>query len=341
MALYHRFENPLFADLLRAPASATDVSVVLLARTPAQAVDLEREGFGDLVWRGEALDGRQLVAGADAVISAGGSMNREAAVLGTPAYSIYAGQAGAPWTGRWSPRAACTSIESPADVDRSDVREEGSGGGARAWTTRCCVQFVDVILEVADAVSAPDAVKLLHVAGARPNFMKVAPVMAAVEAWNARSGPRPHGVPVRFSQTLVHTGPALRRGHERRLLPRARPARARPLPRVGSGTHAEQTADVMRRLEPVLLEERPDLVLVVGDVNSTLAAALCAAKLQIPVAHVEAGLRSGDREHARGAQPPAHRPARRPAVHDFGRRRREPGPRRASSRAGSTSSATR
>ncbi len=64
---------------------------------------------------------------------------------------------------------------------------------------------------------------------------------------------------------------------------------------VGSGSHAEQTARVMERLEPVLLEERPDLVVVPGDVNSTLAAALTAAKALIPVAHIESGLRSFDR----------------------------------------------
>jgi uncharacterized protein len=95
MALYHRFDNHLFTELLvkldqlRREGSAT---VVLLPRTSDQAASLEKEGFGDLLWKSAALDGRQLVARADAIISAGGSMNREAAVLGTPAYSIYAGK---------------------------------------------------------------------------------------------------------------------------------------------------------------------------------------------------------------------------------------------------------
>lgn len=95
MALYHRFENPLFAVMLRHLQRMEGLSVVLLPRTLAQAKDLETAGFGDMLWRREALDGRQLVAGADVVVSAGGSMNREAAVLGTPAWSVYAGKLGA------------------------------------------------------------------------------------------------------------------------------------------------------------------------------------------------------------------------------------------------------
>jgi UDP-N-acetylglucosamine 2-epimerase (non-hydrolysing) len=125
---------------------------------------------------------------------------------------------------------------------------------------------------------------ILLVCGARPNFMKVAPVMAAVEASNAA-----------FKQTLVHTGQHYDAGLSDVFF------RQLGLPEpdyhlgAGSGSHAAQTAHVLERLEPVLLQEEPDLVLVVGDVNSTLAAALCATKLGIPVAHVEAGLRSGDR----------------------------------------------
>lgn len=136
-------------------------------------------------------------------------------------------------------------------------------------------------------MTTPVHVRLLHVAGARPNFMKVAPIMAAVGGWGDRT--------VDFSQVLVHTGQhydaAMSDVFFREL--------GLPDPDhhlgVGSGSHAQQTAEVLGRLEPILVAEEPDLVVVVGDVNSTLAAALCAAKLQIPVAHVEAGLRSGDR----------------------------------------------
>ena len=145
-------------------------------------------------------------------------------------------------------------------------------------------------------------VHLLHVCGARPNFMKVAPVMAAVEGWNAGSagaasaggaGGAP-AAPVRFSQTLVHTG----QHYDAALSDVFFAQLGLPQPDhhlgVGSGSRDEQIARVVERLEPVLSEERPDLVVVVGDVNSTVAAAQCATALRIPVAHVEAGLRSGD-----------------------------------------------
>src|SRR5271155_2376577 len=123
----------------------------------------------------------------------------------------------------------------------------------------------------------------LHVVGARPNFMKVAPVMRALRA---RQGVR---------QTLVHTG----QHYDRRMSDVFFRELEIPEPdfnlAVGSGTHAEQTGQVMLRFEPVVLEQKPDWVLVYGDVNSTIAATLVCAKLQIRVAHVEAGLRSFDR----------------------------------------------
>jgi UDP-N-acetylglucosamine 2-epimerase (non-hydrolysing) len=124
--------------------------------------------------------------------------------------------------------------------------------------------------------------KIVHVVGARPNFMKIAPVMAALRAFPT------------VTQKLVHTGQhydhkMARVFFEELGLPRP----DRDL-EVGSGSHAEQTGAVMVRFEAVLAEERPDLVVVVGDVNSTLAAALVAAKMGVHVAHVEAGLRSFD-----------------------------------------------
>ena len=124
--------------------------------------------------------------------------------------------------------------------------------------------------------------KILHVVGARPNFMKIAPVM---EALSRRSG---------VVQRLVHTG----QHYDEKMAGIFFEQLGLPRPdrdlEVGSGTQAEQTAAVMVKFEKVLGEERPDVVVVVGDVNSTLAATLVAAKAGIPVAHVEAGLRSGD-----------------------------------------------
>ena len=124
---------------------------------------------------------------------------------------------------------------------------------------------------------------VLHVVGARPNFMKAAPVLRALSGR--------HGV----RQSLVHTG----QHYDSNMSDVFFTQLSIPAPdvnlEVGSGSHARQTAEIMSRIEPVLLERRPDVVLVYGDVNSTVAAALVCSKLLIRVAHVEAGLRSFDR----------------------------------------------
>ncbi len=126
--------------------------------------------------------------------------------------------------------------------------------------------------------------KVINVVGARPNFMKVAPIVEAMERRKQE-----------FAPLVVHTGQhydaAMSEAFFRDL--------ELPAPDVylgvGSASHAAQTAAVMERFEPVLLQEKPDWVIVVGDVNSTLACALVCSKLGVKVAHVEAGLRSRDR----------------------------------------------
>jgi UDP-N-acetylglucosamine 2-epimerase (non-hydrolysing) len=125
--------------------------------------------------------------------------------------------------------------------------------------------------------------KILAVVGARPNFMKVAPLI-----WEAQ---RRGGIAVR----LVHTGQHYDEKMSQLFFDELRLPRPDVNLEVGSGSHAVQTAEVMKRFEPVVLAEKPDLVVVVGDVNSTIACALTAVKLLVPVAHVEAGLRSFDR----------------------------------------------
>jgi len=123
---------------------------------------------------------------------------------------------------------------------------------------------------------------ICNIVGARPNFIKMAPLVHALRARG-------------LAQTLIHTG----QHYDAQMSKIFFDELNMPKPDfdlgIGSGTHAEQTARVMLALEPVLRELKPSLVVVAGDVNSTLAAALVASKLGIPVAHVEAGLRSFDR----------------------------------------------
>ena len=130
------------------------------------------------------------------------------------------------------------------------------------------------------ALSGP----IVCVVGARPNFMKMAPIL---RAFAAHDPPMP--------ALLVHTGQHYDRNMSDRLFEDLRLPQPDINLEVGSGSHAVQTAEVMRRFEPVLDERKPSAVLVVGDVNSTLACTLVAVKKGVPVVHVEAGLRSYDR----------------------------------------------
>jgi UDP-N-acetylglucosamine 2-epimerase (non-hydrolysing) len=127
-------------------------------------------------------------------------------------------------------------------------------------------------------------VKILHIVGARPNFVKMAPVVDALSRRRSAA-----------SQVIVHTGQHYDPEMSRLFFDDL----GLPEPDyelgAGSGGHAAQTGRILERIEPVLEKEQPDAVVVAGDVNSTLAGALAAVKLEVPVAHVEAGLRSFDR----------------------------------------------
>lgn len=123
--------------------------------------------------------------------------------------------------------------------------------------------------------------RLIVIVGARPNFIKVGPLLPALAAAG-------------IDAPIAHTGQHYDQAMSDVFFADLDIQPPKWLLGVGSGTHAVQTGTAMMRLEELFAEERPDAVLVVGDVNSTLAAALAAAKLQIPVVHLEAGLRSGD-----------------------------------------------
>ena len=125
---------------------------------------------------------------------------------------------------------------------------------------------------------------ILCIVGARPNFMKIAPIMKAL-----RAGPAP------IQAKIVHTGQHYDEAMNNQFFADLGIPHPDINLEVGSGSHAVQTAEIMRRFEPVLDQEQPAAILVVGDVNSTIACALVAAKKGIAVIHVEAGLRSFDR----------------------------------------------
>ena len=149
--------------------------------------------------------------------------------------------------------------------------------------------------------------KVMTVVGARPNFMKAAPILAAIRAHNellevSSSFAPADGSSIAIESVLVHTG----QHYDEAMSDQFFADLNIPKPNVhlgaGSGSHAAQTADIMKRFEEVLLRERPDLLIVVGDVNSTLACSLVASKISFDasgarplIAHVESGLRSFDR----------------------------------------------
>jgi UDP-N-acetylglucosamine 2-epimerase (non-hydrolysing) len=127
--------------------------------------------------------------------------------------------------------------------------------------------------------------KIISVVGARPNFMKIAPIHRAFKKYSDS-----------IQHLICHTG----QHYDEKMSKVFFEDLELPKPDfylgVGSGSHAEQTANVMIKFEEILLNEKPDMIIVVGDVNSTIACSLTAAKLHIKIVHVEAGLRSGDRE---------------------------------------------
>ena len=126
------------------------------------------------------------------------------------------------------------------------------------------------------------------IAGARPNFMKIAPIIDAMKI--AQS----NGQNIKYR--LVHTGQHYDKNMSKVFFEELEMPEPDIYLGVGSGSHAEQTAKIMIDFEKVCVKEKPSMVIVAGDVNSTIACALVASKLLIPVAHVEAGLRSFDRQ---------------------------------------------
>ena len=129
--------------------------------------------------------------------------------------------------------------------------------------------------------------KIISVVGARPNFMKIAPFIRAIEKHNNESDQK-------VQHILVHTGQHYDHQMSQTFFDALNIPPADIHLEVGSGTHAEQVGNTMIAFEKVVMEEKPDWVVVVGDVNATLACSVTAKKLHVKCCHIEAGLRSGD-----------------------------------------------
>lgn len=131
--------------------------------------------------------------------------------------------------------------------------------------------------------------RIILLAGARPNFIKIAPITRAIDKHNISSKTN------HIKATLVHTGQHYDYNMSKIFFEDLELPEPDIYLGIGSGTHAQQTGNIMIKFEQVLHQREPDLVIVVGDVNSTLAGALATVKSGIPIAHVEAGLRSYDK----------------------------------------------
>jgi UDP-N-acetylglucosamine 2-epimerase (non-hydrolysing) len=172
-----------------------------------------------------------------------------------------------------------------AGIERLAVNTRFSALNGHFRALNCTIPNARLPFRIASGHSMnPRLLKIINFVGARPNLPKIAPLIREMQRHSCMIDP-----------ILVHTG----QHYDETLSDIFFRQMGIPRPHVnlevGSGSHAAQTAEILKRVEPVLIERQPDLVLVVGDVNSTIAVSLAAVKLGIPIAHVEAGLRSFDR----------------------------------------------